>query len=265
MLVARIAALEAQLGAPPKTPDNSSTPPSSGQKPNLPERPKKPRHGRPGVTRALAEHPDRVIDATLAACPHCTHPLSAADQSDIHAYDHIDLPPIRPVITRINRHRGVCPCCRKRVATAAPDGFEPGSPFGPGLCALIIHLHVTQAIGFERLVRLMAEVFGSGRAAWCSASFSSRSSRRSSSGAISASRRSEDRPYCWRRSAASCGQLRPAAPGGARSRPRPCRAGRAPRPARAAGRRSRPRACDRPSPHRQSTRGRPVVQRQIPA
>ena len=159
-LVARIAALEAQLGAPPKTPDNSSTPPSSGQKPNLPERPKKPRHGRPGVTRALAEHPDRVIEATLAACPPCTHPLSAADQSDIHAYDHIDLPPIRPVITRINRHRGVCPCCRKRVAAAAPDGFEPGSPFGPGLCALIIHLHVTQAIGFERLVRLMAEVFG---------------------------------------------------------------------------------------------------------
>lgn len=42
----------------------------------------------------------------------------------------------------------------------APDGFDPGSPFGPGLCAIIIHLHVTQAIGFERLARLMAEAFG---------------------------------------------------------------------------------------------------------
>ena len=31
---------------------------------------------------------------------------------------------------------------------------------GPGLCALIIHLHITQAIGFERLARLLAEVFG---------------------------------------------------------------------------------------------------------
>jgi transposase len=38
--------------------------------------------------------------------------------------------------------------------------MPPGSPFGPDLVALILHLHVTQAIGFERLVRLLDEVFG---------------------------------------------------------------------------------------------------------
>ena len=160
MLTARVAELEAKLAAPAKTPDNSSLPPSKGQKTNCPDRLKTQRRGRPGVTRALAEAPDRVVEATLAACPHCAHPLAAADQPDIHAYDHIDLPPIRPVVTRIHRHRGVCPCCRKRIAAPAPEGFAPGSPFGPGLCALIIHLHVTQAIGFERLARLLAEVFG---------------------------------------------------------------------------------------------------------
>lgn len=159
-LTARVAELEAKLAAPPKTPDNSSLPPSKGQKANCPDRPKAPRRGRPGVARALAEDPDHVVEATLAACPHCAHPLAAADQPDVHAYDHIDLPPIRPVVTRIHRRRGVCPCCRKRVAAPAPEGFAPGSPFGPGLCALIIHLHVTQAIGFERLARLLAEVFG---------------------------------------------------------------------------------------------------------
>ena len=160
MLTARVAELEAKLAAPAKTPDNSSLPPSKGQKTNCPDRPKTPRRGRPGVSRALAEDPDRVVEATLAACPHCAHPLAAADQPDIHAYDHIDLPPIRPVVTRIHRRRGVCPCCCKRIAAPAPEGFAPGSPFGPGLCALIIHLHVTQAIGFERLARLLAEVFG---------------------------------------------------------------------------------------------------------
>lgn len=160
VMTARVEALEARLNAPPKTPGNSSTPPSKGQKPNLPDRPKKPRPSRPGVTRALAERPDRTIEATLAACPHCAHALAPADLSDIHAYDHIDLPPISPIVTRINRHSGVCPCCRKRVSAPAPKGFEPGSPFGPGLCALIIHLHVTQAIAFERLARLLAEVFG---------------------------------------------------------------------------------------------------------
>ena len=160
VLTARIAELETRLDAPRKTPNNSSTPPSKGQKPNRPERPEKPRRGRPGITRALAAHPDRVIEAMLDACPHCEHALGPADQPDVHAYDHIDLPPIRPVVTRINRHRGVCPCCRKRVAAPAPEGFQPGSPFGPGLCALIIHLHVTQAIGFKRLVCLLSEVFG---------------------------------------------------------------------------------------------------------
>lgn len=68
--------------------------------------------------------------------------------------------PIRPIVTRINRHRGVCPGCRKAVSAPAPDGFEPGSPFGPSIEAIILHLHITQAISFERLSRLMAEVFG---------------------------------------------------------------------------------------------------------
>lgn len=159
-LTERVAALEAKLAAPPKTPDNSSLPPSKGQKPNRPDRPKKGRHGRPGVARALAEHPDKVIVATLPACPHCDHALAPADQPDFHAYDHIDLPPLRPIVTRVHRHRGVCPCCHRRVAASAPAGLEPGSPFGAGLCALIIHMHITQAIGFQRLAQLMAEVFG---------------------------------------------------------------------------------------------------------
>ena len=162
VLTAQVAELQARLNVPPKTPDNSSTPPLRGEKPNRPDYPpkKKRRRGRPGVARALAEQPDRIIEATLDACPHCARPLGLADQPGIHAYDHVELPPIRPVITRIHRHHGSCPCCHRRVTAAVPEGFAPGSPFGPGLCALIIHLHVTQTISFERLSRLLGEVFG---------------------------------------------------------------------------------------------------------
>ena len=49
VLTARIVELEGRLAAPAKTPDNSSIPPSKGQKSNLPDRPKKPRGGHPGV------------------------------------------------------------------------------------------------------------------------------------------------------------------------------------------------------------------------
>ncbi len=108
----------------------------------------------------LAPNPDRIIESVAECCPHCEHALSPADQSGFHAYDHIELPPLRPVITRIHRHRGVCPSCRRGFSAPPPAGMSPGSPFGRDLTALILHLHVTQAIGFERLGRLLDEVFG---------------------------------------------------------------------------------------------------------
>src|SRR6266851_8636655 len=62
-LLVRIAELEAKHGKPPKTPDNSSLPPSRGQKGNVePARVKKTRKGRPGAARALAENPDATRD-----------------------------------------------------------------------------------------------------------------------------------------------------------------------------------------------------------
>src|SRR3954466_6306291 len=71
---ARIAALEARvddLTGPPKTPDNSSKPPSQGQKQDTPaagaDRP--PRKSRPGAGRGLHPNPDREIDQTPCRTP----------------------------------------------------------------------------------------------------------------------------------------------------------------------------------------------------
>ena len=116
-LTRRITELEAKLGGPPKTPDNSSLPPSQGRKPNRAERrAAQQRKGRPGVFRALAPHPDRIVASVAERCPHCEHALTVADQVGFHAYDHIELPPIRPVITRIHRHRA---CARAAAAASA--------------------------------------------------------------------------------------------------------------------------------------------------
>src|SRR6266404_1283637 len=122
-LTRRIAELEARLGGPPKTPDNSSVPPSQGRKPNRAERrAAKKQKGRPGVFRALAPNPDLIVSSIAEHCPHCECALTPADQVGFHAYDHLDLPPIRPVITRIHRHRGVCPSCRRGSARRRPRG-----------------------------------------------------------------------------------------------------------------------------------------------
>jgi hypothetical protein len=72
------------------------------------------RGGRPGLSHALSEHLDRIIEATLIACPHCAYALGSADQPDIHAHDHIALPAISPTVTRIKRHRGLCPAAASR-------------------------------------------------------------------------------------------------------------------------------------------------------
>src|SRR6204780_5805733 len=115
-LLARIAELEAKHDKPPKTPDNSSLPPSRGQKGNVaePTRVKKARKGHPGAARALVENPDATRDIYAERCA-CGTALAEAGQELARAWDHVDLPPIRPITTRINLFRATCPCCKARV------------------------------------------------------------------------------------------------------------------------------------------------------
>jgi len=115
-LLVRIAELEAEHGKPPKTPDNSSLPPSRGQKGSVaePAGVKKARKGRPGAARALAENPDATRDIYAERCA-CGAALAEAGQELARVWDHVDLPPIKPITTRINLFRATCPCCKARV------------------------------------------------------------------------------------------------------------------------------------------------------
>ena len=161
--LARIAELEKRLAKferPAKTPDNSSLPPSKGQKPDRPAGDKPPRESRPGVGRALHPDPDRIIDAALDACPHCAAAFPVEQQSPQQVYDRIELPPIKPDVTRVRLFGGRCACCGERATAPAPGGLEPGSPFGQSIAALAVYLHYAHAIGLERLAALMGDIFG---------------------------------------------------------------------------------------------------------
>jgi transposase len=160
-LLARIADLEAGHGKPPKTPDNSSLPPSHGQKGNVaePTRAKKARKGRPGVARALAENPDATRDIYAERCT-CGAALAEAGQELARAWDHVDLPPIKPITTRLNLFRATCPCCKARVTAQPPADMPEGSPFGPSIKAAVAYLHGCQMVGFKRLTELCEGLFG---------------------------------------------------------------------------------------------------------
>ncbi len=165
ILTARVAELEARLGGPPKTPDNSSVPPSQGKKANRADQPTRegPRKGslgRKGGGRALMANPDETVIARPICCAHCRAELHEADQRLAARYDKIDLPKVRQLVTRVEQYAGHCPGCGAITLAPLPEGLEPGSPFSLNIVALAIYLRFTHAISYRRLARLMAELFG---------------------------------------------------------------------------------------------------------
>jgi len=156
----RVGELEAKLGLPPKTPDNSGTPPSRGQKASQ-EESRKPK-GKPhaGAHRPLHPDPTRKRDVMASNCQHCGADVSGVVQTKLEAYDRIEIPAIKPDVTRVELYGGICPCCAGRFKATPPEGLEPGSPFGPNLKALVVYLHYHQAIPFARLARMMSDLLG---------------------------------------------------------------------------------------------------------
>jgi transposase len=166
-LVARVAALETENAtlrekpqAPPKTPGNSGTPPSLGRKANGDGKPGPKVRVHAGAHRPLHPDPTRHEAIRAERCPHCRADVTGVVQAAVRTYDRIEIPEIAPDVTRVALHGGVCPCCAGRFKAAAPAGLEPGSPFGPNLRAFVLYLRFGQAIPFERLARLMRDLFG---------------------------------------------------------------------------------------------------------
>ena len=86
--------------------------------------------------------------------------LSEAGQELAKEYDHIDIPPITPITTRVELFRTTCPCCKARVTASAPADMPEGTPFGPGIASTIAYLHGCQMIGFKRLTEVCQGLFG---------------------------------------------------------------------------------------------------------
>jgi len=164
-LIAELRARIDDLTRPGKTPDNSSLPPSKGHKPNRPGRaerqgPRKGSLGRKGGGRALAAEPDERVIVKPARCQHCQTAFADADHMLDARYDKIDLPPVRPVVTRVERYAGACACCGATTLAPVPEGLRPGTPFSLNIVALAMYLRFVHAVSYKRLSRLFLDLFG---------------------------------------------------------------------------------------------------------
>jgi transposase len=162
-LTARVAELEAKLGAPPKTPGNSSIPPSQGKKPNRDKTtrsgPRPGSLGRVGGGRVLAADPNERVTARPARCAHCQAVFGEADHVLHGRYDKVDLPSVTPVVTRVERYAGHCRCCGGTTLAVLPEGLEAGTPFSINIVALAMYLRFVHAVSYQRLSRLMLDLY----------------------------------------------------------------------------------------------------------
>lgn len=146
-----------------KTAKNSSLPPSKEYKANQSKEEKSPKkreknHQQGG--RELNPKPDQIVVAHARACPHCGTEVGKKEQKLTGIYERIELPVVKAIVTRVERHGGRCKCCQQSYEAPVPVGLEPGSPFGDSVAIMVSYLRYSQGISYQRLSRLMGEMYG---------------------------------------------------------------------------------------------------------
>lgn len=143
ILLARLAAMEAEIAALKKTPRNSSLPPSA-QHPHAKPTPQKEKSGKkqggqpghPKHERSLipTEQCQKVVRVKPRACRRCGGSLAGNDPEPLR-HQVWEIPEIKPLVTEYQRHRLNCPCCGISTCGELPAGV-PHSQAGPRLVAL---------------------------------------------------------------------------------------------------------------------------------
>ena len=132
VLESRISELEKLLTQPKKNSRNSSSRPSSDLKDNKSSSQqsgkKRKGHGKGG--RRLHPSPDQTISSQLKKCPDCGESMEDDAHKLHNTYDHIELPKVESIVTRVMQYTGHCSHCNQDHVAPSPQGYESGSPFG---------------------------------------------------------------------------------------------------------------------------------------
>lgn len=143
-LLERIDELEGRLNDLPKTPQNSSLPPSSEHPHAKPppkahkKKSKRKRGGQPGHKkhqRSLipTEECNEVVTLKPPDCRRCAAGLNGEDPEPLR-HQVWELPEIKPHVTEYRQHRLPCVCCGEITCAELPSGVPTGQS-GPRLIA----------------------------------------------------------------------------------------------------------------------------------
>jgi transposase len=166
-LKAHIAELERRLGL---NSSNSGKPPSSDglKKParvtSLRERSgKKPggQKGHKGETLRQVTDPNEVVDHYPSACSTCGAGLDPEASVGHSARQVFDLPEPQPLV--VTEHRAYdcqCAVCGATTRAPFPDGVNAPVQYGARIAAFVVYLLHYQLLPEDRLVELMADLFG---------------------------------------------------------------------------------------------------------
>ena len=152
----------AQFRRPAKTPENSSVPPSRGQKANQADgrrRQHGPKRGHVGASRVRSE-PDVVVACRPSACAGCGASLPQTGGRRVGHSQVVEVPSPAAVVIEAQQYAVRCEHCGVRTAGTYPAGLEPRRTFGPGVEALLSYLHERHHVSYERLVELCRDLFG---------------------------------------------------------------------------------------------------------
>src|SRR5258708_10313566 len=95
------AELRVKLDLPPKTPDNSSPPPSQGHKASGAADAKPEAKPHAGAHRPLHPNPTQRRDVAASQCQHCRADVAGVMQTPVHSYDRIQILGIKTDVARV--------------------------------------------------------------------------------------------------------------------------------------------------------------------
>ena len=170
LLEKRLATLEQQMAdlkralgiKPSKNSKNSSLAPSQDQKTNNKSKQKRKRGGKKGHrgTSRRRSEPDEIIECRVRECQGCGADLWQLPQHIAARHQVIDIPPQPAIVREVVRYGRYCPCCQSYQRAKAPPGFERGRVVGEHVEQLVLYLHYAHPLSYERVGRILREVYG---------------------------------------------------------------------------------------------------------